>query len=515
MIHLDEQSWRYLNENLNESLLKSRHKEYILRPFQLDILKSLIKKYRVSNKFVCEMAPGTGKTIVLIAALKLLLKSGLINRILILVDIKVLEEQLIHIIRETLPEFSVSKVSNDCNDSSIIVSTVQMMAREDKYCKMFKNSDFDLTVLFQINQYISGTLLQIGNYFYGYKLGILDTSQLIISSNIEMFGNLKVEDTYNFFDRDVGNPDYIYTLPNAVIDGYVRNPIYDRKSIEIGNEIYDQIINKLTRVKISTQGMGVLSDITDIEILVKNLQNIARENKELVEEFLKYDITKADIKQIGYKKEQLGEFEKLISECEYFESVKQAKGGTEKVCQDFFELNPWIFGYGLNFIFSSSLADKKLEQVISGFNFNDYGKRVDALMATRGIINSLLFIEIKCHNSELLVSKAYRDGCWQISDELSGAVSQIQKTVQKAITTLKTKIDLLSKDGDPTGEIIYLYQPKSFVVIGDLSEFKTEHGINEEKFASFELFRRNLTNPEVITYDELYNRAKYIVGNSV
>ena len=45
-----------------------------------------------------------------------------------------------------------------------------------------------------------------------------------------------------------------------------------------------------------------------------------------------------------------------------------------------------------------------------------------------------------------------------------------------------------------------------------LSEFSGEHGENEEKFSSFELLRRNLTNPEVITFDELYQRAKYIVA---
>ena len=40
-----------------------------------------------------------------------------------------------------------------------------------------------------------------------------------------------------------------------------------------------------------------------------------------------------------------------------------------------------------------------------------------------------------------------------------------------------------------------------------LSEFSTEEGVNQQKYSSFELFRRDLVNPEIITFDELYERA--------
>ena len=39
-------------------------------------------------------------------------------------------------------------------------------------------------------------------------------------------------------------------------------------------------------------------------------------------------------------------------------------------------------------------------------------------------------------------------------------------------------------------------------------------GNNEEKYSSFELFRRNIQNPEIITFDELYERATYIVTSA-
>jgi len=51
-------------------------------------------------------------------------------------------------------------------------------------------------------------------------------------------------------------------------------------------------------------------------------------------------------------------------------------------------------------------------------------------------------------------------------------------------------------------------------VIGSLSEFLGEHGSNQEKIRSFELYRRNMASPEIITFDELYERAKFIIHAS-
>ena len=52
--------------------------------------------------------------------------------------------------------------------------------------------------------------------------------------------------------------------------------------------------------------------------------------------------------------------------------------------------------------------------------------------------------------------------------------------------------------------------PKSFLVVGSLKEFTAAKGVNEARHRSFELFRPNL-NPEIITFDELYERARFIV----
>jgi hypothetical protein len=204
-------------------------------------------------------------------------------------------------------------------------------------------------------------------------------------------------------------------------------------------------------------------------------------NSELIAEVMQNDITKSDIVALGYRKRQLEVFKNLLHDYVYFESVTKEWGvrGKEAVWQKFFEKNSWIFGYGLNYIFTTQLDNKKLEQVTTGYSIQESGKRVDALMKTRGFISSLCFVEIKTHVTPLLSTDLYRSECWRISDELSGSVSQVQKTVQKALKTIHTKTELSDHNGDPTGEMVFLYQPKSYVVIGSLGEFAVENKINE------------------------------------
>jgi len=289
-----------------------------------------------------------------------------------------------------------------------------------------------------------------------------------------------------------------------------------------GDEILTlfNFIRNIAILPISSKSNEKFDDTFLEEIVLSKEQatELIRKNPDLIEEIIKNNITTNEIQDLAYRKEQLEKFKCLLEDDDFFIKTKESfnkKVGDEYVWQDFFENNTWIFGYGLNYVFNSPLQDKKLEQVVTGFDFNNSGKRIDALMKTRGLINSFCFGEIKTHKKHLLkqVDDPYRGECWAISDELAGAIAQTQKSVQKSIKELSTKVEIKNKIGDLTGEEIFIYQPKSFVVIGHLKEFITDNGVNEDKFSSFELFRQNQTNPEILTFDELYERAKFIVKN--
>lgn len=287
----------------------------------------------------------------------------------------------------------------------------------------------------------------------------------------------------------------------------------------IGSEINKllEFISNLKLIKLSNEDSINVTDkqLQHMLLSMDQAKQLINHNQELVLELARSEITKNDIIALGYRRKQLDRFEKLYSDSDYFNKERRNIDCSEEgVWQAFFEQNKWIFGYGLTSIFLSGFDGRKLEQVVRGYDLLHYGKRADAVMKTRGIISALCFVEIKKHTTELLRSRPYRSGCWAASSELAGSVSQVQGTVCEATSNLSQKLELANSQGCPTGETLYNYQPRSFLVIGSLSEFEGEHGINKDKYRSFELFRRNINQPEIITFDELFQRAKFIVEHS-
>jgi hypothetical protein len=211
----------------------------------------------------------------------------------------------------------------------------------------------------------------------------------------------------------------------------------------------------------------------------------------------------------------LRRFERLLHELGYFTSEQERlECGPEAVWQKFFEANTWIFGYGLTYQFLSQLDERKLEQIVRGRDLTAAGKRADAIMKTRGIISSLCFVEVKRHDTALLTASTYRPDVWSPSAELAGGVSQVQTTVHAAIETLGHKMIPTDDAGDPTGEVLFNVEPRSCLVVGSLEQFQTDRGINVPKFRSFELYRRHTWRPEIITFDELLERARFIIEHA-
>jgi hypothetical protein len=277
-------------------------------------------------------------------------------------------------------------------------------------------------------------------------------------------------------------------------------------------------IRNIPILPIKDQGNAKLDDkfLEEIVLSRQQLIDLVKRDPGLVKELIQSQITKQDIVNFKYRKEQLEVFSDLLTDDAIFDARKITLGqnkGDEDVWQDFFEKNTWIFGYGLSYLFNKPLDGKKLEQVTRGHSAFGRGKRVDALLKSQGVVSSLCFCEIKTHKTPLLKKtvKAYRPECWAVHDEVVGGIAQIQKTVQLSLESIKTKTQITDDSGALTGEEMFLYQPKSFLVVGSLSEFEGDYGINDEKFSSFELFRKHVTNPEIITFDELYARAKFIV----
>lgn len=306
------------------------------------------------------------------------------------------------------------------------------------------------------------------------------------------------------------------TLQKYVGDGFVPA---EQHFTFTGSEI-DTLIDFLASIPmipLEDGGKRHLSaaELRNLFLTKAGAQQLFVAHEELFVDAVQNAALKRDLIALGYRRAQLVRFERLLDDPNFFAAERNVLGQNkrpEDVWQAFFEANPWIFGHGLSYVFATALDDRKLEQVVQGASVAGPGKRVDALMKTRARINSLCFVEIKRHDTPLLAgNKDYRSGAFAPSSELGGGIAQMQATVQAAIERVGQRIELADRQGNPTGETLFNFDPRAFLVIGNLGEFDTPHGPNEAKFRSFELFRRNVRRPEIITFDELLHRARFIV----
>lgn len=242
---------------------------------------------------------------------------------------------------------------------------------------------------------------------------------------------------------------------------------------------------------------------------------IAR-HPDALRELVANEATSRDVVAVAYRRKQLAKFERLLHEDAYFDKVTADRfnGRKEATWQAFFERNRWIFGYGLFHLSADGFSNEKLEQVVAGSTVATPGKRIDGLLRTRGRISAACLVEIKHHRTPLLAKGSYRAGTWQPSQELTGAVSQILMSVDGMERQFQRLLVMKDDDGNPTGEEAVVARPRSVIVCGSLSEFVKEFGVNEDQFRSFELYRRHLFSPDILTFDELYERARLIVESA-
>ncbi|MGI3903167.1 MAG: Shedu immune nuclease family protein [Janthinobacterium lividum] len=296
----------------------------------------------------------------------------------------------------------------------------------------------------------------------------------------------------------------------------------DRESFSlVGDEIEDFlhfVVGIKTMSLDDTGKMHISDDALRALVLDKTqVAQIFADHESLFLEIAQGENLQRDLISVGYRRKQLERFETLLNDEGVFAAERAAMQTTpEGVWQTFFEANTWIFGYGLSYQFLSTLDKKKLEQVVRGFDVTGPGKRTDGLLKTQGIVKSLCFVEIKRHDTPLLGSsvKGYRSGAWSPSAEVVGGVAQVQATVQEALEQIGRTLEPTEPNGDPTGELLFNVRPKSFLIIGNLAQFETSTGLNQAKVRSFELYRRSTDCPEILTFDELLARARFIVDQA-
>ena len=169
----------YLNPLTRDEYLRDNGLR-MLREYQVNALKALQQSVKDGNqRFLFEMATGTGKTLTSAAVIRLFLRSGNANRVLFLVDRIELENQAKkNFITYLTPDYhtvTFKESADDWRKAEIVVSTVQTLMSNNKYKKHFKPTDFSLIIADESHRSINGNNRAVFEYFLGYKLGLTAT----------------------------------------------------------------------------------------------------------------------------------------------------------------------------------------------------------------------------------------------------------------------------------------------------------------------------------------------------
>jgi type I restriction enzyme R subunit len=207
-----------------------------MRPYQVDALRAIQESAKKgSQRYLFEMATGTGKTLISSAVIKMFLKSGNARRVLFLVDRLELEDQAYKAFVQYLGKDYTVKIfkenRNDWANAEVVVSTVQSFLAGDKYRKEFSPTDFELVISDEAHRSIGGNSRAVFEYFVGYKLGLTATPKNYLrgldSANPDdqrEYERRLLIDTYRTFGCEPGQPTFSYDLEKGAKDGYLITP---------------------------------------------------------------------------------------------------------------------------------------------------------------------------------------------------------------------------------------------------------------------------------------------------
>jgi type I restriction enzyme R subunit len=243
----------YVNEQTRPQFVETNHLSF-LRPYQLQAVKSIqaaIKEGK--NRFLLEMATGTGKTLVAAALIKMFLRSGSVHRVLFLVDRLELEDQakknFVKYLRQDFKCVIYKENRNDWRKAEIVVSTVQTMLASNRYKRLFSPGDFQLIISDEAHRSINGNSRSVFEYFIGYKLGLTATPKDYLKNidpdKINQNDPRELErrmllDTYKTFGCENGIPTFRYSLIDGVRDGFLINPIVVDARTDISTELLSE-----------------------------------------------------------------------------------------------------------------------------------------------------------------------------------------------------------------------------------------------------------------------------------
>ena len=193
-----------------------------------------------------------------------------------------------------------------------------------------------------------------------------------------------------------------------------------------------------------------------------------------------------------------------------FKTLLDDENTSEDDWQTFFESNTWIYaGISLRLFFQRDI----IPQANIGIpDTSGHGSPISDFVC---IDKYTTLVELKKHTTPIFTNtrrSTARTNTWSFSSDFIDGISQCLAQKQDLIENHSTK-EFVTSDG----RIIQadVQDSKVVFIIGNYSkEIPNPNGNINDKIKSdtFERYRRDCRNVEIITYDELYERACYIVN---
>jgi len=233
--YAEEAGWKNEAERLG---FIEKNQLRFLRDYQMRAVQAIQQAVKDGqNRFLFEMATGTGKTLTAAAIIKLFLRTGNATRVLFLVDRLALEDQankqFVRLLKNDYTSMIFKENRDGWRGAEIVVTTVQSLLFNDKYRRLFSPTDFDLVISDESHRSIGGNARAVFEYFVGYKLGLTATPKnylkKIKQAELRQSDPRELErrmllDTYRTFGCDSGDPTFRYSLIDGVKDGFLINP---------------------------------------------------------------------------------------------------------------------------------------------------------------------------------------------------------------------------------------------------------------------------------------------------
>ncbi|MDD2597637.1 MAG: DEAD/DEAH box helicase family protein [Kiritimatiellae bacterium] len=249
--YASEAAWKNIDERPHYIMTNALR---FLRPYQKKAVFAIQQAVKDGkDRFLLEMATGTGKTLISAALIKLFLRTVNARRVLFLVDRLELEDQAWKAFAKYLANDYKCVIYKENRDewrhAEIVVTTVQSLLFNNKYQQLFSPTDFDLVISDEAHRSIGGNARAVFDYFIGYKLGLTATPRDYLkkfkkdkptTKDPREFERRLLLDTYRTFGCDDGQPTYRYSLLDGVKEGFLISPIVVDARSEVTAELLSE-----------------------------------------------------------------------------------------------------------------------------------------------------------------------------------------------------------------------------------------------------------------------------------